>query len=80
MIVLRWPKEQRDLFDKSPYQYHAVLTSFDDWTAGLVLQFHRNRQDGSENVNKDPKKYPFREVFEAARWRLFGLSVELAPM
>lgn len=53
LIVLRWPKEQRDLFDNSPYEYHAVLTSFDEWPAGLVLQFHRNRQDGSENVNKE---------------------------
>jgi len=53
LIVLRWAKEQRDLFDHDPYEHHAVLTSFDDWTAGLVLQFHRNRQDGSENVNKE---------------------------
>ena len=53
LIVVRWQKEQRDLFDNSPYEYHAVLTSFDEWPAGLVLQFHRNRQDGSENVNKE---------------------------
>jgi len=53
MIVIRWPKEEPGLFDKSPYEYHAVLTSMDDWTAGLVLQFHRTRQDGSENVNKE---------------------------
>jgi hypothetical protein len=53
LIVLRWAKEQRELFDQYPYEYHAVLTSLDDWTAGLVLQFHRNRQDGSENVNKE---------------------------
>jgi len=53
MIVIRWPKEEPGLFDKSPYEYHAVLTSLDTWTAGLVLQFHRTRQDGSENVNKE---------------------------
>ncbi len=53
MIVIRWPKEAPGLFDKSPYEYHAVLTSMDTWTAGLVLQFHRTRQDGSENVNKE---------------------------
>lgn len=53
MIVIRWPKEQPELFDKSPYEYHAVLTSLDNWTGGLVLQFHRTRQDGSENVNKE---------------------------
>lgn len=53
MIVIRWPKEEPGLFDKSPYEYHAVLTSLDTWTTGLVLQFHRTRQDGSENVNKE---------------------------
>jgi len=53
LIVLRWLKKQRELFDADPYEYHAVYTSFDYWTAGLVLQFHRNRQDGSENVNKE---------------------------
>ena len=53
MIVIRWPKEEPGLFDRTPYEYHAVLTSIDNWTAGLVLQFHRTRQDGSENVNKE---------------------------
>jgi len=53
MIVIRWLKKEPGLFDKSPYEYHAVLTSLDSWTAGLVLQFHRTRQDGSENVNKE---------------------------
>lgn len=68
LIVLRWPKEQRELFDKEPYEYHAVLTSLDAWTAGLVLQFHRNRQGGSENANKELKggfglsKLPCREL------------------
>jgi hypothetical protein len=152
LIAIRWLKEQAELFDKDPYEYHAVATSYDDWAAGLVLQFHRNRQDGSENVNKElsggfglsklpcreimanaayfqlallantvfaamkhlalpeswrpltiktvrfrlirlagvvarrsrylwlkiPQAYPFRTVFEEARWRLLGLSVELA--
>jgi len=151
MIVIRWPKEEPGLFDKTPYEYHAVLTSLDKWPAGLVLQFHRTRQDGSENVNKElsggfglsklpcrefmanaayfqmallsctvaagfrhlvlpenwrhltiktlrfrmirlagivsrrarylwlkiPENYPFREIFENARYRLLGLSVEL---
>ena len=53
MIVIRWPKEEPELFDKNPYEYHAVLTNMDNWSAGLVLQFHRTRQDGSENVNKE---------------------------
>lgn len=151
MLVLRWLKEQFEL-GKGPYEYHAVLTSYDNWAAGLVLQFHRTRQDGSENVNKELKggfglsklpcremmangayfqvalladmvfvatkhlalpeswktltiktvrfrlirlagvvarrsrylwlklspNYPFRKVFEEARWRLLGLSMELA--
>ena len=74
LIVLRWPKEQRDLFDKEPYEYHAVLTSLNSWTAGLVLQFHRNRQDGSENVNKELhggfglSKLPCRELMANAAY------------
>lgn len=74
LIVLRWPKEQPELFDKEPYEYHAVLTSFDEWTAGLVMQFHRNRQDGSENVNKELKggfgleKLPCREMMANAAY------------
>ena len=153
MIVLRWPKEQPDLISQDRYEYHAVMTSLDAWAAGLVLQFHRTRQDGSENVNKElsggfglsklpcreemanaayfqvallantvfaamkhlalpeswktltiktvrfrlirlagvvarrsrylwlkiPRNYPFQKVFEEARWRLLGLSMELAP-
>lgn len=54
LIVVRWPKEQQDLFDAERFEYHAVATRF-SWEAGLVLQFHRNRQDGSENVNKEMK-------------------------
>jgi hypothetical protein len=67
MVVVRWRKEQGDLFDDGPYQYHAVLTDMDEWAAGLVMQFHRTRQDGSENVNKELKggiglsKLPCRE-------------------
>ncbi|SRR5258708_1569291 len=53
LIVVRWKKDQGELFKKDEYEYHAVLTSLDDWSAGLVLQFHRARQDGSENVNKE---------------------------
>ena len=53
LIVIRWPKEEKDLFDKDPYEYHAVFNNLNEWTAGLVLQFHRSRQDGSENVNKE---------------------------
>lgn len=55
LIVVRWPQEpQGELFEKERFEYHAVATRF-TWDAGLVLQFHRNRQDGSENVNKEMK-------------------------
>ena len=68
IIVLRWRKTEPDLFDKDPFEYHAVITDLEDWPAGLVLQFHRTRQDGSENVNKELKggiglsKLPCREM------------------
>ena len=52
MIAIRWRKKEPDLF-QDPHEYHAVVTSFDDWAAGVVMQFHRTRQDGSENVNKE---------------------------
>ncbi|MFH1724494.1 MAG: IS1380 family transposase [Elusimicrobiota bacterium] len=74
LLVLRWPKEQRELFDKEPYEYHAVLTSLNAWPGGLVLQFHRNRQDGSENVNKELQggfglsKLPCRELMANAAY------------
>ena len=74
LIVLRWRKEQQDLFDTDPYQYHAILNNFDDWPAELVLQFHRNRQAGSENVNKELhggfglSKLPCRELYANAAY------------
>jgi len=52
LIVLRWKKEQRELWDKDPYAYHAVVDGIEQWTLGLTLQFHRNRQAGSEHVNE----------------------------
>ena len=55
LIVLRWPQErQGELFEKERFEYHAVATRF-NWEPSLVLQFHRSRQDGSENVNKEMK-------------------------
>jgi len=74
LIVLRWLKEQPELLDKDPYEYHAVVTSYDNWTAGLVLQFHRTRQDASENVNKELSggfglsKLPCREMMANAAY------------
>jgi hypothetical protein len=49
LIVIRWRKKGAELFE---WEYHAVFTSL-NWSRGLVLQFHRNRQDGSENTNKE---------------------------
>lgn len=74
LIVLRWLKEQPELLDKDPYEYHGVSTSYDNWAAGLVLQFHRTRQDGSENVNKELSggfglsKLPCREMLANAAY------------
>ena len=45
MIVVRWRKTEPKLFDKDPFEYHAVITDLEEWSAGLVLQFHRTRQD-----------------------------------
>jgi len=53
LIVLRWAKKERELWDVEPYEYHAILVSRETQPAGLVVQFHRNRQDKSENVNKE---------------------------
>jgi hypothetical protein len=148
LIAIRWRDEKEGLFK---WDYHAVFTNREG-AAGLVLQFHRNRQDKSENVNKEmvygfgleklpcqdikanavyfqiamlsgivataikyltlpeswrnctmktlrfklirlagfvsrharqlwlkiPMDYTYREIFEEARWRIRGLSSELA--
>lgn len=148
LIAIRWRDEKEGLFK---WEHHAVFTNREG-TAGLVLQFHRNRQDKSENVNKEmvygfgleklpcqdmkanaayfqiailagivaaamrglalpeswqrctmktlrfrlirlagfvsrharqlwlkiPKDYAYREIFEEARWRILGLTTELA--
>jgi len=82
MIVLRWLKEQPELLDRDPYEYHGVLTSYDNWTAGLVLQFHRTRQDGSENVNKELSggfglsKLPCREMIANAAYFQMALLAD----
>jgi hypothetical protein len=53
VIVLRWRKTEFDLFNTEAYGYHAVMTSKDEEKAENVLKFHRQRQDGSENMNKE---------------------------
>jgi len=73
LIVLRWLKEERDLFDREPYAYHAVLTNKEE-AAEELLAFHRNRQDQSENVNKEQiggfglSKLPCRELMANAAY------------
>ena len=53
MIVIRWPKEQINFFDVDRFEYHAIAVSRQGAPAELALQFHRNRQDKSENTNKE---------------------------
>jgi hypothetical protein len=53
MIVIRWPKEQMNFFDVDRFEYHAIAVSREGTPAELALQFHRNRQDKSENTNKE---------------------------
>jgi len=52
LIVLRWMPDQPELLDQDRYRYHAVMTSFEE-PAPAVLDFHRQRQDESENTNKE---------------------------
>ena len=52
LIVLRWLPEQPELLEGDRYRYHAVLTSLED-PAEKALDFHRQRQDESENTNKE---------------------------
>ena len=53
MIVIRWPKAQMSFFDVDRFDYHAIAVSQEGTPAELALQFHRNRQDKSENTNKE---------------------------
>lgn len=79
LLVIRWKKEQLELLDQDPYSYHAVLDGLEQWTAGLTLQFHRNRQAGSEHVNEAIKsgfgmsKLPCGEFMANAAYFQFAL-------
>ncbi len=74
LLVIRYKKDQLDLLDQNPYTYHAVLDGLDYWTAGLTLQFHRNRQAGSEHINEAMKsgfgmsKLPCGDFMANAAW------------
>lgn len=49
LVVVRWPKEEAELFE---WDYHAVFAEREG-TPEEILRFHRQRQDKSENVNKE---------------------------
>jgi hypothetical protein len=53
LIVLRWPKIQAELFDPSPYFYHAIATNRGE-EAGEVIQLH-NQRGQVENYIKELK-------------------------
>jgi hypothetical protein len=82
LIVLRWAKEDRDLFDREPYAYHAVLTDREQAVEDL-LAFHRARQDASENVNKEQiggfglSKLPCRELMANAAYFQIALLAHI---
>lgn len=54
LIVLRWPKEQPDLFDQDPYFYHALATDGDDTAEAEVLFY--NQRGEIENWIKELKE------------------------
>lgn len=54
MLVLRWPNPNPDLFERSPYCYHAIGTNDNDIEAIEWLKVHNGRMN-SENNNKELK-------------------------
>jgi hypothetical protein len=53
LIVLRWPKLQAELFDDSPYFYHAIATNREE-EAEEVIKLH-NQRGQVENYIKELK-------------------------
>ena len=53
LIVLRWPKLQAELFDSSPYFYHAIATNREE-DAEEVIKLHNQRGE-VENYIKELK-------------------------
>ncbi len=53
LIVLRWPKLQAELFDSSPYFYHALATNREE-EASEVVKLHNQRGE-VENYIKELK-------------------------
>ena len=53
LIVIRWPKLQAELFDSSPYFYHAIATNREE-EAKEIIQLHNQRGE-VENYIKELK-------------------------
>jgi len=53
LIVIRWPKLQAELFDSSPYFYHAIATNREE-EAPEVIKLHNQRGE-AENYIKELK-------------------------
>jgi hypothetical protein len=53
LIVIRWPKLQAELFDSSPYFYHAIATNREEEAAD-VIKLH-NQRGQVENYIKELK-------------------------
>ena len=71
MMVLRWKNPNPDLFNKSPYCYHAIGTNNNAVEPLEWLRFHNGRMN-SENYNKEVKngfncKYAPSHEFEMNR-------------
>jgi len=54
MLVLRWPNPDPNLFEQSPYCYHAIGTNDNDIAPMDWLEEHNGRMN-SENYNKELK-------------------------
>ena len=81
LIVLRWRREKAELFETD---YHAVLTN-KEGNEEDILRWHRQRQDKSENVNKEMiygfglEKLPCQEMkANAAYFQIAMLSAIVA--
>lgn len=54
LVVIRWPKAQRELFDEQPYYYHVIATSDSGDDAAATIKWHNGRSN-AENYNKELK-------------------------
>jgi hypothetical protein len=51
LIVQRWRKNQAELFDPDPYNYHIIATNLEK-TAGEVVQFYNQRGEVENNFKE----------------------------